>query len=625
MKSRLMLATLAVPLANPVTADEAATTLDPVVITATRTPEPLSDTLAATSVIDRAEIERRQARSLPDLLRGLPGVTIAQSGGEGSAASVFLRGTNSDHVLVLVDGLEVGSATLGTPSLQDLPLAQIERIEVVRGPRSSLYGSEAIGGVIQIFTKRGGGAMTPSLSLGVGTLGTASVATSVSGGGDQGWFNLGASLERTDGINACDGSSVTFAGCYVEQNDRDGYRNLGFNLRAGYRFSEAAEVDLHLLRGEGRADFDGSIYAGNRSRSEQQVLGTSVTLRPLAPWTLKLSAGRSWDDYRAFYEDAATGEEVFVDSFETIRDTFSAQNDLTIRPGQILTLGVDYQQDQVSGSVDYDEDSRDDLGVFGQYQGHFGPAGLKLSLRQDDDQQFGTHTTGNAALGYRVSEGLEASLSYGTAFKAPSFNDLYYPGFGNPDLSPEQSHSLEVGLGGSLPLGRDGTARWGLNLYQTQIDDLIAFDSTTWLAANIESARIRGAEITGALQVANWRLAANLDLLDAENRSDDGHQGNLLPRRAEQSAQIDLDRDLGRWSLGTTLFVAGRRFDDLANSVRLDPYALLDLRAEYKLTSDWRAQVRLANLFDEEYETAYLYNQPGRALYLTVLYEPTTF
>ena len=349
MKSRLMLATLAVPLANPVTADEAATTLDPVVITATRTPEPLSDTLAATSVIDRAEIERRQARSLPDLLRGLPGVTIAQSGGEGSAASVFLRGTNSDHVLVLVDGLEVGSATLGTPSLQDLPLAQIERIEVVRGPRSSLYGSEAIGGVIQIFTKRGGGAMTPSLSLGVGTLGTASVATSVSGGGDQGWFNLGASLERTDGINACDGSSVTFAGCYVEQNDRDGYRNLGFNLRAGYRFSEAAEVDLHLLRGEGRADFDGSIYAGNRSRSEQQVLGTSVTLRPLAP----------------FYEDAATGEEVFVDSFETIRDTFSAQNDLTIRPGQILTLGVDYQQDQVSGSVDYDEDSRDDLGVFG--------------------------------------------------------------------------------------------------------------------------------------------------------------------------------------------------------------------------------------------------------------------
>jgi vitamin B12 transporter len=621
MNYPLILAALTVPLTSLALADESATTLDPVMVTATRTPEPEAQTLASVTVIDRAEIERRQARSVPDLLRGVPGVAIAQSGGAGHPASIFLRGTNADHVLILIDGVKIGSATLGTTPLQNLPIEQIERIEVVRGPRSSLYGSEAIGGVIQIFTKPGGGPLTPSLSIGGGTFGTGSVSAGLSGGGDQGWFNLGANLDRTDGINACAGRPYPFAGCGVAQPDRDGYRNLGVNLRAGYAFSDAAKLDVHLLRSENRSDFDGSLFAGNVARAEQQVAGASATLNPLAPWTLILAAGHSWDKYRAFYEDATLNlDELFVDSFNTERETYSLQNNVAILPGQLATLGVDYLNDRVDGTVDYSEDSRDNLGVFGEYQGRFGAADLKLSLRQDDNQQFDAHATGNVALGYLFNNGMQVSLSYGTAFKAPTFNDLYYPGFGNPDLDPEQSRSLELVLGGSLPLGAEVSSRWGLSLYQTEIDDLIAFDATTFAAANIASARIQGIEASGSARILDLDLAASLTLLDPENRSDGANQGNLLPRRPEQSFQLDLDRQFQRWSAGATLFVAGRRYDDLANKTRLDSYMLVDLRTEYAITSDLRLQARLENVFDEEYETAALFNQPGRAVYLTLRY-----
>jgi vitamin B12 transporter len=616
MRFPLLAAAVSLPLCLPVHADTQTVTLAPLVVTATRTPETEDQILASVSVIDREEIERRQFRSVPDALRGLPGISTSGSGGAGQPASLFLRGTNAGHILVLIDGVKVGSATLGTAPLQDLPIAQVERIEVVRGPRSSLYGSEAIGGVIQIFTRRGGGDLRPRFGVGAGSFDTASVAGGLSGGGERGWFDLGANLEYTDGINACDGRAFPFAGCGVDESDRDGYRNLGVSARAGYEFSDRAKVDVSLLTSDNRTDFDGSIFSGNLSRSEQQVLGVEGTLRPLEAWTLTLSAGRSQDSYRAFYADAFVPER-FVDSFETERDSFGIQNDLALIPDQLFTVGLDYQVDRIAGTVDYTDDSRSNTGVYGQYLGSIGANELAASLRYDDSRQFGGQTTGNAAWGYLFEQGIRVSLSYGTAFKAPTFNDLYYPGFGNPDLSPEESASVELGLTGTLPLGR-----WELSLYETDIDDLITFDAVTFAPANIASARIRGFEASGMLLVQEWNLGASLTLLDPENRSDGSNQGNLLPRRPEQMLQLDLDRQFERWSAGLSIYVAGRSFDDLANAERLDGYTLLGLRAEYAPTPSVRIQGRLENALDEDYQTAYLFNQPGRAFYLTLRYEP---
>lgn len=599
-------------------AEEPPTLLDPVVVTATRTAESAARSLAAVTVIDRAEIERRQARSVPDLLREVAGISIARAGGAGHQTSVFVRGTNSDHILVLIDGVKVGSATTGRASLADLPVEAIERIEIVRGPRSSLYGSEAIGGVIQIFTRRSEGPWRGRLLLGGGSFETTQVATGLGGESGPLRADLGLSLERTAGIDACRGRSTPFAGCGVEEDDRDPYRNLGLNLNADFKPHESAALAFNLLHNEGRLAFDGSAFSGNRSRAERTVAGAKAILKPLEPWTLTLHTGYTLDEERIFYREGE--DEHFLDRFTTERLSAGLQSDWRLTPEQLVTFGMDYREDQVSGTIDYRRDVRDNLGVFGEYQLERGPWMLNLSLRQDEDGELGGHGTGHAALGYRWADGPRVYLAYGTAFKAPSFNDLYYPDYGNPDLRPERARNWELGLQGDLPAAWALAGGWEISLYQTQIDDLIAYDAAIDRAANVREARIQGLETSAHASFGDWLAKATLTLLEPENRSP-GLRGNLLPRRPEQSISFDLDRQFGRYSAGISLFAAGRRFDDLANRVRLDPYILIDLRAEYRIDRALRLQASLENALATDYETAYLYRQPGRAFYLTLRYE----
>lgn len=594
----------AVSLTLPAQAQETPT-LDEIIVTATRIPQASDLTLAAGTIIKRADIERTQAKSVQELLAGLPGVAFANNGGAGKATSVFLRGTQAGHVLVLIDGIKVGSATLGTTAFQDIPLDQIERIEIVRGPLSSLYGSEAIGGVIQLFTRKGGGAMAPSASIGLGRYGTRQAAAGLSGGGENSWFNLSASHFQTDGFNACKGSLT--AGCFTVEPDADGYRNTALNLRGGHRFAPGTELDVHLLRAVGKNEFDGGFQ--NEAESLQLVLGASLKHRLSDVWSTRISLGQSRDESDNFKNGAFTGR------FDTRRDTLSWQNDLTLAPRRQLSLGLDYQEDAVSSTTAYRVSRRDNTGVFAQYLHGMGAHDAKLSLRHDDNSQFGGNTTGNAAWGVAFGDGLRGTLSYGTAFKAPTFNQLYWPGFGNPNLQPEKSKSLEVGLS-----GRHAAGRWSLNLFETRITDLIGFDGAT--TPSNANARIRGVEAVAGAQVAGWQTALNLTLQDPENRSNNANHGKQLNRRAKEMLRIDLDRDVGAWNLGATLRAEGRRYDNLANTVKLGGYGLVDLRADYRVAKAWRLQAKLENLFDKAYETAFLYNQPGRGLYLTLRYHP---
>ncbi len=609
-KSSCILATMAALCAVSVSVHAEEIPRNAVVVTATRTAQTADETLASVTVITRADIERRQAQSVADLLRGEPGLSIINNGGAGKATQILMRGAESDHVLVLIDGVKIGSATLGTAQFQDIPVDQIERIEIVRGPRSSLYGSEAIGGVIQIFTRKGGGPVKPYLSLGAGSHNTYDGLVGVSGGGDRGWFNASASHFGTQGINACDGKpSPGGAGCFTIEPDRDGYRNTAGHMRGGYRFDNGAEVDLNWLRGEGDNQFDGG--STNNSISLQEVMGGKLRLAPRGPWQGTLSLGRNRDEGDNFKEGN------FFSRFNTRRDTNSLQNDFVIGPAQLLTLAADYQSDRIASSTNYPVTSRNNRGFLGQYQGTFSALNVETSVRRDDNEQFGAHDTYGLAWGMAVGGGLRLTLSHGTAFKAPTFNELYFPGFGNPNLQPEESKSTEIGLRGTRAGGH-----WSLNAFETKVDNLIAFDASINAAANVESARLRGAEAKIGSSLAGWDIDAGFAWLDPENRASGANNGKLLPRRAQQTLRVDADRRYGRLRAGTTIRAEDHRYDDVANTRRLGGYATLDLRAEYAFAKAWRAQARVENLLDKDYETAAFFNQPGRSFFFTLRYQP---
>jgi vitamin B12 transporter len=583
--------------------------LDNVVVTATRTTQSQDQTLAAVSVITRADIERLQPNTLADLLRGTPGLSLANNGGPGEATSIFLRGTESDHVLVLIDGVKVGSATSGTAAIQDIPIEQIERIEIVRGPFSSLYGSEAIGGVIQIFTRHPEGGFTPSLSLGVGSYGHYREALGLAGRSGDAWYSLEATHDQTDGINSCRvGAAEAGAACFADQPDRDGYRNNALTLAGGYRFDAQWDADVHLFRSEGHNDYDGTF--SDSDDSVTQMLGGKLRYRPSQNVALSLSLGSSGD----FSQDYLQG--VYVDHFDTHRTLGSLQADIGAAGG-LYSVGLDWVRDSVDSSTAFAQDLRTNRGLFGQWQQSFGSQSLQLSARRDESSQFGGKTTGSALWGWDFAEHLRLTASYGTAFKAPTFNDLYYPGYGNPLLKPETSRNAELGLRDTHDWGF-----WSLNVFRNNVSNLITYDASTQAPANIDRARIRGAEAVLGTTVAGWAVNATATWLDPRDVAASVADGSVLPRRARQMARLDLDRSFGALSIGGSWYVAGRRYDDLANQHPLGGYALTDLRVAYALNRDWRLQLALNNVFDKNYETAWFYNQPGRNAMLTVRYQP---
>ena len=614
MMSRPLTTAVALALALPAfaasAASDPATELDEVLVTATRTEIALRDSLSPAQVIGRAEIERSQATSLQQLLSGRAGINLTNMGGLGKQTSLFLRGAGSNQLLVLVDGVRIGSATAGLPALQDLPVELIERIEIVRGPHSSLYGADAIGGVIQIFTRRERSGLQPRAMVGAGSNHLREASAGIGGGNERGWFGADFAFLRTDGINACNGTAAGWgAGCFADEPDRDGYRNRSASLRGGGKFGDAWTLEGSALRAEGYNHYDGSW--ANYSETVQQVYTGKLRYAPSARMAWQATVGRSRDESDDF------GSAGFVGGLQTRRDQAALQGDFQLKPGQQLTAGADWLDDHITGSTAYDVDSRDNTGVFAEYQGRFGPQQLQAGLRYDDNEQFGSHTTGNLGWGWHFDGGLLLSARYSTGFRAPSFNDLYDPYYGNPDLQPEESKNLNLALSGQVQAWR-----WTLDVFENRVDDLISFDSTTFLPGNIDTARLRGGEITVATTVAGWDLSAQYSHVDPRNRSQGANRGKLLPRRARDTGRIDLDRDFGDFAFGTTVNAAGSRFDDAANLVRVGGYATVDLRVEYAFHSDWTVLARVTNLFDRDYQLVDWYNQPGREFGLNLRWQP---
>jgi len=569
------------------------------VVTATRTSQ--ASSIAATTVFERTDIERLQVNTAEELLRRATGVNLINNGGPGKSTSLQIRGSNDKHVLVMIDGVRIGSATSGVAALQNLPVEQIERIEIVRGPRSSLYGSEAIGGVVQIFTRKGGDGLTPYFSTTVGSRQHRAATAGASGGNDNAWFNLGVSSLDTEGYDARPSREV----------DHDGYRELSANLSGGYRFANGLLLDANLLQVESHNDYD----SGNKANADSvlSAYGVRAKYSPVSFWDVTLQVGHSEDKNENFKGST------FDTRYDTRRDSASWQNDFALSENQLLTVGYDWQQDSISSSVDYPEDSRYNHGLFAQYLLHAGRHEWQLGLRHDDNEAYGEHTTGSVGYGYALTDSISLTSSYGTAFSAPTFNQLYFPGYGNPDIQAETSRNLEVGLRGQHRWGS-----WSANAFRNDIDDMIASVRVggVSMAENVDKARITGLELEVLTQQLGWSWQANLTLQDPENRSSSADDDLLLRRVPEQIFNLDVDRRFGRIGLGASVHAEGRRWDNATNTSDLHGYNTVELRAEYWLSDAWRVQARVSNLFDNEYETAATYTQPGRAGYLTLRYQP---
>jgi vitamin B12 transporter len=591
---------------------------DDVVVTASRIPQSRENVLADITVIDRQEIERAGQSTLAELLSTQPGIEIESNGGPGATTNVHLRGTSSQSVVVLIDGMRIGSATLGTTALNQIMPEQIERIEIVRGPASSLYGSDAIGGVIQIFTRRGEGKPRFTASAGIGSYNTQQAAAGVSGAVEDTRFALNVSSLTTDGISSIKAKTGL-------DRDNDSYRNLSFSGALSHTIAQGHEIGVQLFTTDGHANFDDNNFPANQDM-KQDSFAIYSNNQFTSNWLSHLKLGESMDDLHSV---GSFG----VSALRTKQRQYSWQNDLTLPLGT-LTLAYDRLEERVSGNTDYSKKDRSNDGVLASYVLEQGPHAFKASLRRDDNSQFGKHNTGNIGYGYRLNEFWRVSGNYGTAYRAPTFNDLYWPfqDFGpfgtyqgNPNLKPETSRNKEISV-----VYDQGHHRVSATAYRNEVNNLLVCCQGLFndFPTNVGSATIEGLTLAYEGWFANYHLRSSADFQSPKNDDTD----KLLVRRARQHASLWLGQTWGKLEVGSEVIASGERFNDTDNAIKLSGYTLLNLTANYKLDEDWSINARLNNVFDRDYALATTatvfsptnpaFNTPGTNLFVGVRYSP---
>ncbi|MGY2253430.1 TonB-dependent receptor domain-containing protein [Pseudomonas reactans] len=596
-----------------------------VVISANRQVQARNDSSAANTVFTRDDIDRLQPTSLTDLLSRVPGVQIAPTGGRGSLPGVYIRGTKSAQSLVLVDGQRIANTTSGDSGLQYLNVDQIERVEVLRGSRSVIYGSDAIGGVIQVFTRRNAEqGLKPRLKMGFGSHQTWERSLGLSGGDEHTRFNLGASLDETAGINSTHTS-------FPSDDDHDAYRNQSISLNLSHAFNDGLEAGFNLLDNRGKSEYDNSF--GRYDVATGQTLGQ----KPYTDYTVSSASGyvdaklnERWQSRLELghSENRDTKRDTLSDDFSvfnTYRDSVNWQNDLTLNEQNSLILGGDWYEDRLHGSTTFTENSRWNRAAFVQHRFHGEGFSTELGLRRDQNQQFGGQNSWSGTLTLPINSDNDLLLSYSEGFRAPTFNDLYYPdeyGFknSNPDLKPETSKSYEVQWRSQL----SDTSRLEASLYRTDIQDAIVFGSDG--PQNVSSARINGFEAALKQELFGWQSSLGLALIDPRDR-DSGH---TLARRARRTVSLDLDRQFDQFGVGASWQAVSSSYDDPKNQQPLGGYGLLGLRASWAVNREITLNMKVDNLLDKAYSRAlyqyqgqqFGYREEGRALMVGVTWTP---
>lgn len=581
----------------------------------TRAPTALDRMVADVVVIDRERIRATSADSLEDLLRREGGIQLSRNGGPGQAASVLIRGSAASNTLVLIDGVRVGSATLGQTDLAAISLAQVERIEVLRGPGSSLYGADAIGGVVNIVTRRGDGAPYLSGNLAAGNHRSGEAFVALSGSDNRFDYALSASGEATRGVSAVLPGDLF--GVY--NPDDDGFTRYGLTLAGGVTWQPGQRVGLSYSASKLRSQFDSAEYPPpnylpdaspdfrNRLSTQLTTLQYQGTLS--AEWTNLLRASYQTDQLQS-------GANV-VSRYDTTRRQFTAQTTWTPSAQHQWVAALDLLTESIHSS-DYAAPERDNTGLIAGYSGRFGAQKLQADLRFDHNSVYDNQTTGKLGWGMDFDEAWSVRAVAGTAFRAPTFNDLYFPNFGVATLQPERSRSVEAGLNyKAAQTSVAGTA------YYNKVSDLIGYQSDPaqcppgfnfGCAGNTSRALLQGITLQGLQQWGHFQFTLALDWLNAKDLDTD----QTLPRRAANQQTFAVDWNEGPWQLGGTVLRVSQRPDA---GVLLPAYALLNLNARWRFDRVWQLEARLQNAFDKDYQPARDYQDAGRQFWLGLRYD----
>jgi vitamin B12 transporter len=616
-RGSLAAAFLTLPFALTPFAAIAQSQLDPVIVTGNREAQPLSQSTADVVVITPEMVRNTASTSVEELLRREAGIQLIQNGGPGQSSGYFIRGASTNSTVVLIDGVRVGSASLGQASFEALSIAQVDHIEVLRGPASSLYGADAVGGVIQIFTRRGDGAPRVTADVSVGRYSSLLADVGVSGSSGAFDYAITAGRESSHGISAIRPNDQ-----FGDFNpDNDGYaRNFG-NMHLGYTPAAGHHIGITVLETHLNAQYDGADFnppdfvpdpsADFRNHLRTKLASIDYRGEISTLWTTTVQLSNDVDD-------SDSGGQV-LSRFKTNRNQLTWQNSLRLSPDQQVVLAYDYLHEKVQADGFPNAPERNNNGLVAGYTGSFGKSVVEGSIRYDDNSVYGNNTTGRLGYSYEVVTGLKLRALAGTSFRAPTFNDLFYPGFGISTIQPERGRSVEVGAE-----WRSGATTASATVYRNKVKNLINFDPDPngtdcpvgyfGCAANTARATLQGATLAGAQSWGGLTVRGTVDFLDAK----DDDTGIRLARRSAHQESLSADYDGGRWTTGASLLDVGARPD---GTVNLGGYATLDLRATWRFMPQWQLIGKLLNAFDHRIEPIRDYQGLGRQAWIGVRFD----
>ena len=575
--------------------------LDPVVVTATRVAQPLSAVVADVTVIDREVIERSGTSALADVLSRVAGIEFVRNGGPAGTTSLFLRGGENRFTALIIDGVRVDSQATGGVSWNAIPLSQVERIEVLRGPAAAVYGSDAISGVIQIFTRKGEGPFAPSLSLGAGNQGTRRLEAGFLGTAGTLDYALNVARETSRGFDAHPGIGLA---------DRDGYRSTSASGRLGWQLDARHRLEATGMARNLKAQYDGFMSLDHdRSRSDLRTLGLSWQAHWSDAWQMRLAATEGRDRYETTPSPYETDTRV---------RSYLWHNELRLGAHR-LTASMERREDRLdnAGPPPIGASRSQDAVALG-YGWTDKVHTVQVNVRHDDDSEFGGKGTGSVAYAFAFTPQWRVTASAGTAFRAPTLYQRFSE-YGVAALDPESSNNLELGLRYAHQ-----ASRFDIVAYRSRITDLINFGapgacaSTFGCYENAGRAQLQGVTLSGAHRVGAVNVWGSADFQKPHSRD----TGKLLARRAKRHATLGADTSLGGWTLGGEVKLSGQRYENAANTVKLGGYGLVNLYASKALTRDWTVQARIDNVGDKDYELARTFATAGRTVFVGLKWAP---